>query len=82
MGNLMVADVTSQVMLSLFTDFENMSAFRPDPRHEAKLRSMLDEVIAWAGALRSLRPESRAEASQPDARPSFEQSTRWQASML
>jgi hypothetical protein len=50
-----VADVTAQVMLSLFTDFENMSVFRPHPRHEAALHSMLDQVIAWAGALKTLR---------------------------
>lgn len=55
MGNLMVADVTRQVMLSLFTDFESMSVFRPDPRHEAELHGMLDQVIAWAGALKTLR---------------------------
>lgn len=55
MGNVSVADVTKQVMLSLFTDFENMSVFRPDPRHEAELHAMLDEVIAWAGALKTLR---------------------------
>jgi NAD(P)H-dependent FMN reductase len=55
MGNLMVADVTAQVMLSLFTDFENMSVFRPHPRHEAQLHSMLDQLIAWASALKTLR---------------------------
>lgn len=55
MGNLMVADVTNQVMLSLFTDFESMSVFRPDLRHEAELHAMLDQVIAWAGALKTLR---------------------------
>jgi NAD(P)H-dependent FMN reductase len=55
MGNLMVADVTAQVMLSLFTEFENMSVFRPHPRHEAQLHSMLDQLIAWAGALKTLR---------------------------
>jgi NAD(P)H-dependent FMN reductase len=60
MGNLMVADVTKQVCLSLFTDFENMSVFRPDPRHEAELHAMLDQVVAWAGALRTLRPSPRA----------------------
>ncbi|HZM36281.1 MAG TPA: NAD(P)H-dependent oxidoreductase [Burkholderiales bacterium] len=63
MGNLKLADVTTQVMLSLFTDFENMAVFRPDPRHEAKLHVMLDEVIGWAGALRGLRLESRAVAA-------------------
>src|SRR5918993_297277 len=62
MGNLMVADVTRQVMLSLFTDFENMSVFRPDPRHEAELHAMLDQVIAWAGALKPLRSAREASA--------------------
>jgi len=51
----MVADVTAQVALSLFNDFENFSVFRPDPRHDAEVHAMLDQVIAWGGALRSLR---------------------------
>ncbi len=63
MGNLMVADVTPQVALSLFTDFENLSVFRPNPRHEAQVHVMLDQVVAWSGALRSLRADSRAEAA-------------------
>ena len=65
MGNLMVADVTAQVMLSLFTDFENMSVFRPDPRHEAKLHSMLNEVVDWAGALKVLRPAKDRSILEP-----------------
>jgi NAD(P)H-dependent FMN reductase len=63
MGNLRVADVTPQVALSIFTDFENFSVFRPDPRHDAMVHAMLDQVIAWAGALRSLRPEYGAKAA-------------------
>jgi NAD(P)H-dependent FMN reductase len=63
MGNLKLADVTPQVALSLHTDFENFSVFRPDPRHEAAAKAMLDEVVAWAGALKSLRREARAEAA-------------------
>jgi NAD(P)H-dependent FMN reductase len=63
MGNLMVADVTAQVALSLFTDFENFSVFRPDPRHEASLHEVLDQVIAWSGALASLRSEPAARAA-------------------
>ena len=55
MGELMVADVRAQVMLSLFTDFENFSKFKPDPRHEAEVNTMLDQVIAWGGALRTVR---------------------------
>jgi NAD(P)H-dependent FMN reductase len=63
MGNLMVADVTAQVLLSLFNDFENLSVFRPNPRHEAQVHAVLDQVIAWSGALKSLRPESVAQAA-------------------
>src|SRR5688500_101759 len=47
MGELMVADVRAQVMLSLFTDFENFSSFKPDPRHEGEVNTMLDQVVAW-----------------------------------
>jgi NAD(P)H-dependent FMN reductase len=45
MGELMVADVRAQVMLSLFTDFEHFSTFTPDPRHEAEVHTLLDQVI-------------------------------------
>ena len=55
MGELQVADVRAQVMLSLFTDFENFSVFKPAQRHEASVNDMLDQVIAWGGALRTLR---------------------------
>jgi NAD(P)H-dependent FMN reductase len=55
MAELMVADVRAQVMLSLFTDFENFSTFKPDARHDAEVDTMLDQVIAWGGALRSVR---------------------------
>jgi NAD(P)H-dependent FMN reductase len=55
MGEIQIADVRSQVMLSLFTDFENFTTFKPDPRHEAAVNAMLDQVIAWGGALKPLR---------------------------
>lgn len=55
MAELMVADVRAQVMLSLFTDFENFSKFKPDPRHEREVATMLDQVIAWGSALKSVR---------------------------
>ena len=55
MGELQVADVRAQVSLSLFTDFENLSAFKPAPMHEKSVNSMLDQVIAWGGALKVLR---------------------------
>jgi NAD(P)H-dependent FMN reductase len=55
MGELQVADVRAQVMLSLFTDFENFSVFTPRPTHEKSVNAMLDQVIAWGGALKALR---------------------------
>lgn len=55
MGEIQIADVRSQVMLSLFTDFENFTTFKPHPRHEAAVNAMLDQVIAWGGALKPLR---------------------------
>ena len=55
MAELQVATVRAQVMLSLFTDFDNMSVFKPHPRNEAALNSMLSQLTAWAGALRTVR---------------------------
>lgn len=54
-AELQMADVRAQVMLSLFTDFENMSVFKPDPRHENEVNVVFDQVIAWSGALKTLR---------------------------
>jgi hypothetical protein len=55
MGELMIADVRQQVLLSLFTDFENFSNFKPDPRNEKSLNIMLDQVEAWSAALKPVR---------------------------
>jgi NAD(P)H-dependent FMN reductase len=58
MAEVMVATVRAQVMLSLFTDFEHFSTFTPDPRHEAEVHTMLEQVIAWGAALQSVRAPS------------------------
>ena len=55
MGELQVADVRAQVMLSLFTDFENFTTFKPAAVHEKSVNAMLDQVIAWGTALKTLR---------------------------
>jgi len=57
MGEVQVADVRAQVALSLSTDFENYSTFKPAPRHEASVGAMLDQVITWSGALKTLRKQ-------------------------
>ena len=55
MGELQVATVRAQVGLSMFTDFENFSVFKPGPNQEKHVHTMLDQVVAWSGALRPLR---------------------------
>ncbi|MEV4602817.1 NAD(P)H-dependent oxidoreductase [Amycolatopsis sp. NPDC049253] len=55
LGNLQVASVTSQVALSLFTDFENMSVFKPAEMHTGYLNTTLDQVEAWSKALATVR---------------------------
>jgi NAD(P)H-dependent FMN reductase len=61
MGELMIADVRAQVMLSLATDFENYSVFKPAAMHEKSVNTMLDQVVAWSRALKGVRqPEGAA----------------------
>lgn len=58
LSELKVAHVRSELSLSLNTDFEDFSIFRPNPDHEETLNRMLDELVAWSGALRGLRKAS------------------------
>ncbi|MDW0110550.1 NADPH-dependent FMN reductase [Sporosarcina aquimarina] len=55
MGELMIADVRTHPTLSLFTDFENGSVLKPQELHLDNVNLMLDQVIAWSGALKTLR---------------------------
>jgi NAD(P)H-dependent FMN reductase len=55
MAAVQVATVHPQVGLSLFTDFENFTVFKPAAMQEKNVNDMLDHVIAWSGALRVLR---------------------------
>jgi NAD(P)H-dependent FMN reductase len=55
LGELLVADVKTHPTLSLFTDFENFSTFKPAELHLTNITLMLDQVIAWSGALKTLR---------------------------
>src|SRR5580692_1865825 len=58
LAEVQMATVRNQVLLSLFTDFENFSVFKPGPTKEQSVNDMLDQVIAWGGALRTLRETS------------------------
>ena len=55
LAEFQIATVRNQVALSLFTDFENFKTFKPAPFHEKSVNAMLDQVIAWGGALQTLR---------------------------
>lgn len=55
LGELQVADVRTHPTLSLFTDFENFSEFKPADMHEANVNGMLDQVISWSTALKTVR---------------------------
>jgi NAD(P)H-dependent FMN reductase len=55
LAEVQIATVRNQVMLNLFTDFENFTTFKPHPRHEDSVTKMLDQLIAWGGALKQLR---------------------------
>lgn len=50
-----VAVVGTQPGLSLFTDFEDMRTFKPAPFHEENIQTMLNEVVAWSTALKTIR---------------------------
>jgi len=55
LAEVQVATVRNQVLLSMFTDFENFSLFKPAPHHEKTVNTVFDDVIAWGGALKTLR---------------------------
>ena len=54
-GELQLADVRSQVALSLFTDFQNFRDFAPGEHQVPALQTTLDQVVAWSNALAPLR---------------------------
>ena len=60
MAEVQVATVRQQVQLSLFTDFENMSVFKPGAVQEKTLNTLFDQLIAWGEAMKTLR-ERQAE---------------------
>ena len=55
LGELLVADVRVHPALSLFTDFENGSVFKPKEVQVQSVNDMLDQVIPWANALKTVR---------------------------
>ena len=61
-GELQMADVRQQVALSMVTEFENFSVFKPGEYSLGCLNTLLDQVIAWSEALAPLRTATQATA--------------------
>ncbi len=55
MGELLVADVRVHPALSLFTDFENGTDFKPKDVQADSVNQMLDQLISWSKALSTIR---------------------------
>ncbi|MEV2214875.1 NADPH-dependent FMN reductase [Streptomyces sp. NPDC050997] len=50
-----LAHTHQQLTFSLFTDFENLSLFKPAEHHDASVTQLFDELEAWSTAMRTLR---------------------------
>lgn len=55
MAELQIADVRAQAMFYLATDFENYSVFKPAEGKEKQVGAMLDQLVAWSEAMRTVR---------------------------
>ncbi|MFJ7936470.1 NADPH-dependent FMN reductase [Sporosarcina sp. NPDC096371] len=55
LSELLIAHVRVHPALSLFTDFENGTVFKPADVQAASVNQMLDQVIPWTTALKTIR---------------------------
>jgi NAD(P)H-dependent FMN reductase len=63
LGEVQIADVRQQVSFAFATDFVNYQDFAPTGGQEAQLATQLDQLVAWAGALREVRAGKLAAAA-------------------
>ncbi|MBN8232285.1 NAD(P)H-dependent oxidoreductase [Corallococcus macrosporus] len=54
-AELQMATVRAQVQLFLSTDFEHYTVFKPDPAKEKQVNTLLDQLVSWGTALRTVR---------------------------
>jgi NAD(P)H-dependent FMN reductase len=55
LAELEVATVRAQATLSLFTDFEAFTTFKPAAHQEKSVAAVLEQVTQWATALKTIR---------------------------
>ncbi len=63
MGELKVASVRHHVALTFADDFRDYTEFVPSAGQGENVTAMLDEVLAWGGALKALRESRHARAT-------------------
>jgi NAD(P)H-dependent FMN reductase len=63
LGEVQIADVRQQVSFAFSSDFVNYTEFAPTGGQEAQLATQLDQLVAWAGALRTVREGKLAAAA-------------------
>lgn len=56
-GELQMATVRNQLGFILRTDFENYTTLKPQPYHTKALHALMDQVVAWSGALKTMREQ-------------------------
>ncbi|SFJ29511.1 NAD(P)H-dependent FMN reductase [Amycolatopsis sacchari] len=54
-SELQLAHVRQQLSFSLYTDFENFSAFKPGPQHDEAAGVLFDQLESWSRALKTVR---------------------------
>lgn len=55
LAELQVATVKTAVTFNLMADFENFTIFKPAEYHNDNINGMLDQVISWSRALKTIR---------------------------
>ena len=54
-GELQIADIRAQVALPFSTEFEDFTTFTPSDAAEEALEPLLDQLISWSTALKTIR---------------------------
>lgn len=66
-AEIQIADVRASVALSLFTDFEKFSVFKPGPQHTNAVATMFDQVVSWGEAMKGVREKLAASTQKRTA---------------
>ncbi|MBF4636005.1 NAD(P)H-dependent oxidoreductase [Agreia pratensis] len=62
-SELQLATVRAQIAISLMTEFENFSVFKPNDYLLPQVDTMLDQLVAWSKALEPLHAAATADSA-------------------